>query len=86
MYFPANGVAGSTSQILSTSIDTLANGLGDFFNKINANNVAGLVQVVSSSTTTATKVTQIRIDSRFDVQRRRANKQGANYAKVVAIP
>ena len=85
MYFPACGISPATHVAPTAVVDALSLGLSDFFTKTNANPAIGRVAVVSSTSTSAARITTIRVDNKIDIQRRRANKQGSNYAKVTTV-
>jgi hypothetical protein len=78
MYWPASGLATQTGYQVSASVVTaLSQQLADIFNEINGNEAAGVVSVVSQTGSTSHPVTSVRVDSKPDIQRRRANKEQA---------
>nr|CRY97354.1 hypothetical protein [uncultured prokaryote] len=79
MYLPANSIGTTTTnQFQATYCATVANDFADFFSAVNAITAGGggIVAVASGMLGTAQTVTSVQVDTRPDVQRRRANKMG----------
>jgi len=73
MYWPANNIALNLHQWATGSADQLAEGLAAMFTDLNQNAGLGKVAVVSQLGAGAyTYVTQIRVDTKPDIQRRRS--------------
>jgi hypothetical protein len=76
MYFPLNAGDLPGHQASQVLIDGLADNVADWFNAINISDSAQMEVVVMSEVGSMTnEVTQIDVDSRCDVQRRRANQE-----------
>lgn len=85
MYLPVNAVAlGTNHELTTTDVDALANAVKQWFDVLNASG-NNPVQVVSIAGSASRDVTQVRVDSRPDIQRRRANKQTADYTKTATL-
>lgn len=85
MYLPVNAVSLSTAhELTTTDVDALANAVKDWFAVLNASG-DNPVQVVSVAGSASRPVTQVRVDSKPDIQRRRANKQQPGYQKVATL-
>lgn len=88
-YLPAMGLDGSTgtNQLVSATVDALADNFGAFLSALNSESSpdVGSPVVVSRSATAIHPITQVRVDSRFDVQRRRANHQAALFTATAAV-
>lgn len=80
MYLPApSSGQGATGQASSGNCSNIANYWAAHFGELNTSTGTGNVVVVSAKGSGATHlVSQVRVDSRYDVQRRRANKQLVN--------
>lgn len=81
MYWPCDSAAVSSPGLLpSAKVDDIADAIGTFFDECN-NHDSGTRFVVVASTTlsVATPVTQVTVDNRLDVQRRRAASQGSTH-------
>ena len=86
MYIPVNGVATMTnSQVPSSQCDDAAAAWGLCFSDWNASGDNGTVVVVSQTGTLFAPVTQLIIDSRMDIQRRRANQQSIAHQATVTV-
>lgn len=83
MYFPANGVAlGNNGNMATPSPQDLATAVARLLESPNAN----AIPVVASPTAgTASLVSAVRVDSRPDVIRGRANKQGGQSSASAAV-
>lgn len=78
MYLPAQGAALQVDgQLQDTVAAAVADGWALAFTDINASD-AGKIVVMSAVGSTATQVSLVRMDSRLDVQRSRANKQSVD--------
>ena len=77
MYLPAAGVSPGTGHVLVSTVPTgLVAATANFFNACNAIATVGDVAVVSQvGAGMSNKVTELRVDDKVDIQRRRANKQ-----------
>lgn len=78
MYLPANAANIISGQLSSAQCTSLATAVAAFFTDINSN-AAGpqKVQVVSITGSVSNDVTDVSVDSKLDIQRRRANRQAA---------
>jgi hypothetical protein len=76
MYLPAAGLASATQhQWTQTQCDDVATAMGNFFSAVNAIGTFGAVVVLSQvGAGEWENVSEIRVDSKPDIQRRRANK------------
>lgn len=78
MYLPAAGAAlGADSQMSNSDITTLVNNWAAAFTDL-AGSDAGTPSVVSIAGSAHRAITTVEMDSRVDIQRRRANKQVAS--------
>jgi hypothetical protein len=88
MYWPAHGAgfAGSTPFWDNGECGALAAGVAAFFIAVNAL-AGGLlnVVVVSQTRSSSRAVTQVRVDNKPDIQRRRANKVVPTFTTTVAV-
>lgn len=89
MYLPAFGAALSTTgglfgQFDQTNCQTMVNDLAAAFQDLGASD-AGTPVVVSPTRGVATLITSITMDTRADIQRRRANKQAAAVTVSAAV-
>lgn len=78
MYLPASGIAveATAFNFDATTVTTVTTAWQGFMNEWNANiSFPSKIAVVSSAGSAAHEVTSIRMDTRPDVQRRRANSQ-----------
>lgn len=87
MYLPAAGagVSMANNQLNETIVDTITDQITDLFDGINALEGFTSVAVVSQTHSAARPVTSIRVDSKVDIQRRRANKQAPLFTATAAI-
>jgi hypothetical protein len=88
MYLPANAVSLSApnNQMSTSDTDAQANAVAAMLQA--ANNLAddAYVAVISQvGSGDNSMVTEVRVDSRLDVQQRRADSQAATYQKIVAV-
>jgi hypothetical protein len=78
LYLPLTSVALTAHQLTSSQCADIAGAMAAFFNSLNANSSYGDVSIVSQvGTGLVTKVSSVIVDSRVDVQRRRANRSVA---------
>ncbi len=79
MYLPASGALLVTAdhQISPTVAGNIASDVATFFNAINtdAGAITGSVSVMSSRLSSLVHVTGVKVDTRIDIQRRRANRE-----------
>lgn len=74
MYLPALGTTLATGHLLNTGqVTACCNAFADLFTLLNT--TAGIVSVVSQTLGVKTPVTEVTVDNRPDIQRRRANQQ-----------
>lgn len=86
MYLPCTGVTlQSNGQIDAGGVAAVAAGWATGFTDWNASGDNGTVVVVSSAIGAATRITAVQVDSRPDVQRRRANRQNATAVNIAAV-
>lgn len=77
MYLPATGQPlEADHQMSNTDCQSLAQGYVSFLHDVDFNN-AGKPVVVSTKLGTATPIASVVVDSRLDIQRRRANREAA---------
>lgn len=82
LYLPINRVPLSAFELSSTNVDPIAADFADFFSTINAVAGIGNVAVVSQVGAGQSRaVTEVVVDSRVDIQRRRANSMVVDYVK-----
>lgn len=76
MFIPASGQSANTGHLFAPAAATAcANATGAFLTAVNAINTIGNVAVISQvGAGLATSVTEVRVDDKPDMQRRRANK------------
>jgi len=85
---PQTGALATTGQIGSASITPLLNGWASFCLGMETGGLgqpAGVFGVVSATRTQFTAATQLRMDSRVDVQRRRGNKQVVTNSQLASV-
>lgn len=77
LYLPCHRIAlGTDYQLSNTTTDVVADDMSDFFTNLNALTGVGTVSVVSQvGAGQARAVTSVIVDSRIDIQRRRAGDQ-----------
>lgn len=86
MYLPATCLNLSSShQIPSAIMAAWTAGAKDFFDRINADGAIGDVAVVSIAGSATRVVTDVRMDSRVDIQRRRADQQAPERQSVAVL-
>lgn len=80
LYLPATCVTvmQGTHQLAGNTVDNLAGDWASFLEAVDFNN-CGKPSVVSPTRTSATAISALAIDTRLDVQRRRANKQSVTH-------
>jgi hypothetical protein len=80
MYMPAGGgvLEASTSEISANDCQTLATDWAAMFTEINQAGDA-TAAVVSNVGSSSTAIHQVSVDSRCDIQRRRANSQAISH-------
>lgn len=76
MYLPVSGVGSMTTdgQLSGSVVDSITDGWATGFSDINASS-AGTIVVMSNAASATTDVSAVTMDTRFDIQRRRANRQ-----------
>lgn len=85
MYWPVDANGNGNAQMISTSVDNLVLSVETFLGRITNRVVGSSVHVVSNAGTSSRAVTEIKADSKIDIQRRRANKLAATYVKAVPL-
>jgi len=85
IYLPATGVPLTNGELPEANCQEIADGVASFFTAINGPGGGTTVGVASAKLGAIAQVTQIRVDSRLDVQRRRANKQTIAFQKESAV-
>lgn len=87
MYFPVVAETLANHQLASARVNTLAPDVAGFFSDVKANGSVGIPVIVSQvGGGSYTPITSVIVDSRLDVQRRRANKQVALYSVTSNVP
>lgn len=85
MYLPNQGLSlGGDGQADVGTVTAVANGWATAFTDINASDT-GKIVVVSQKLVAARQVTSVRMDTKVDIQRRRANKQLATAQHASAV-
>lgn len=86
MFLPANGAPLNLSQFTTTQVDSVCLAVATFIKNWNSAHGAafGNIGVVSSTRGSSRKMTAVKVDSRPDIQRRRANRFLATYSKTNA--
>jgi hypothetical protein len=84
MYFPANGLVLAAHQVQNTTVDNLADRLAAYWTAFVIDATHGPV-VLSQIAGTAHPILDVRVDSRADIQRRRANKQTIAHQHSAAV-
>lgn len=85
MYLPARGVTLSNSQLNLPTVTTVAADVAGLFTAINGTSAGTQVVVASATRGLVTAVSQVRVDSKMDVQRRRQDKIAALTSHVTAV-
>lgn len=86
MYLPATALSLTAHQRTQADGDALVGVMADFFDACNADaTLAGTVSVVSRTLTDSQPVIRIDVDSRVDVQRRRAAQQTELYNSIQVL-
>lgn len=86
MYVPlTGGPLGADGQVPTAGAQAIADSWGTFLGDWNASGDNGTVVVVSASATQAYPITQVVVDTRPDIQRRRANRQAINARTTHAV-
>lgn len=86
MYLPATGASpGADGQINLPTATTFATKWAGFFSDWNTSGDNGQIVVVSALLTSATEVTSVSVDTRLDVQRRRAAKEAITGRSTIAV-
>lgn len=75
MYMPATGAAVGTGQFSNPIVDAFCTKWAGFFSDWDSSGDNGKIVVVSSTKTSAVEVTRVTVDTRPDIQRRRAKSQ-----------
>lgn len=85
MYLPASGLAYDNHQFESTVVTQVATEMGNFLTNVSAISGVGSTSVVSRTAGTSTPITSLRVDSKPDIQRRRAGSQAATSAATAVV-
>lgn len=87
LYCPATGATlNIDGQVNATQVDHLSAGLAHGFTHLHSHSdPTGIPSVVSSTLSTSNPITTVRVDSRADIQRRRANRQLAEYSHSTTV-
>lgn len=86
LYLPATGQTLTAHQYGSSQVTAIANDFAAFFNAVNTLTGVGSVAVVSQKGTGNTRaVTSVVVDSRVDVQRRRANSEASTSTQTSTV-
>lgn len=88
IYWPCTGVLIGVHQLSSAQTNALSAATANFLTALNAIPLAANhweTIVPSSNTSSGTPVTSVIVDSKLDVQRRRADKVGALYTQETAV-
>lgn len=86
VYLPMTGNAlDAQGQVHSADASTIANNLAAAMSDWNAAEGNGKFSVISTTSGTSAPITSIKVDTRADVQRRRANKQLAESSAVALL-
>lgn len=85
MYLPAcANIMATTGFFSSSTCDDVAGAAVAFFNSVNSE-LDGEVAVISQRLATSTAVTQLQVDNRPDIQRRRADKQIPTHVAIQSV-
>lgn len=85
IYLPCTAPGTLTSgQRSSTNTDSVVTWLVDFFHAVNSG-IGQPCVVLSQVAGSANNITAVRVDSKLDVQRRRANRQVTTYTKLATL-
>jgi hypothetical protein len=86
-YLPYTGFldVGSGNNVAPSALSTLLAGWVSMLNAFMAANSGAAITVVSSKGSSQTHVTQVRMDSKVDTQRRRSNRQHALTTAISAV-
>lgn len=86
MYLPLNGLAlGTDAQIPAAACDAITATWKALFDDWNGSGDNGVISVVSSTATQHRAVSSLIVDSRIDIQRRRAASQAIAYRSTAAL-
>lgn len=86
VYLPLLIVSTSAGLIANAECDTIAAAVAGFLTQMStAPSPLPEAVVASESTSSMPAITNVIVDNRFDVQRRRANRERATYSKSVAV-
>lgn len=90
IYLPFIGAALTSGQLTSAQCTTYANAVAGHLSAVKDANGTGGFQpanpaVMSSVVSALTPITQVRVDSKIDIQRRRAEKQVASFSATGAV-
>lgn len=87
MYLPVTGLplGSSGGQANTAHVTEIADAWGTCFSDWNASGDNGKIVVVSPTGSSFSPVTTVSVDTRIDIQRRRANKQSINAVKTHAV-
>jgi hypothetical protein len=87
MYLPAGGMTtGADAQFASSATDNICEALAQFFDDVSNSVPSTPVIVYSVAGSAARRVTEVRVDTKPDVQRRRVNKIAATSTSVQPVP
>lgn len=82
LYLPGSGIGFNGGEFANADVDAIAAGFNQLFQDLLDRVPSAPVVVASATTGENTPVTQVRVDSKPDTQRRRSMKAAANYTKV----
>lgn len=85
MYWPANAQALTSHQMLSADTSALSIAFAALIDDTKTTFTLGTPVVVSTALSAATPIVAVRVDSRLDIQRRRANRQAILYSTTTAL-
>jgi poly(3-hydroxybutyrate) depolymerase len=85
MYIPADGATLAAHQLSTPSPATVGAEWAGHLSRVNANSDTQTVSVVSTAGGVVHPVLNVIVDSRIDIQRRRANKQSIVSSSTVAV-
>lgn len=86
LFLPINNATLTDHQLSDTQTDNIATSIAAHFTRVNANTtIVGAVSVVSVVGGFATPVASVIVDSRLDVQRRRAASEASLFEHLIAV-
>jgi hypothetical protein len=83
MYLPANGIGFGSHEFPNARVDAVCQALAAWLDALNT--LDGSAVVVSQAGTSKRAITQVRVDSKPDIQRRRANAQVASHTHTATL-